>query len=370
MAEKEKTIKKPIIISLIISIAIIILILYLTFDRNTFKYLSQVKIRYEFFFVALIFNIIYWFIWGARLRTLSNSITDETKISLWESTKIVIANLFLGAITPSMAGGEPVRIHLLNKDGLSLGSATAAVLGERLLDAIFLLICFPFAFFIFKDLIDIEVLNLALTVAVGFFVAAIALFAYTIKYPDKTKSFIIFISKKLSKLTKKKSIDSKLIRKINNEVDNFHEGMVFYLSKGKLAFLKAGVLTVLLWSTGFMIPSLILLGLGLQPYIILSYAAQIILIIIVMLPTTPGSSGVTELGMAGLFGIIIGASLTSAGHPILNYLNYDQALIALTGVFVLLFRFISYHMNLIAGAIFQYRIFKSVASFSLERIKK
>jgi uncharacterized protein (TIRG00374 family) len=72
-----------------------------------------------------------------------------------------------------------------------------------------------------------------------------------------------------------------------------------------------------------------------------------------MLPTTPGSSGVTELGMAGLYGVLLGVS-----HQYL------------LGVFVLLFRLITYHMNVICGAIFQYRIFKSITSFSLETVSK
>ena len=108
-----------------------------------------------------------------------------------------------------------------------------------------------------------------------------------------------------------------------------------------------------MWSTGFLIPSMILLALGLPPLWFESYAAQALLLIIVILPTTPGSSGVTELGMAALYGVLLGAS-----HQYL------------LGVFVLLFRFITYHMNVICGAIFQYRIFKSITSFSLETMSK
>ena len=349
--KKSKTLKLPILVSIVLSITIIILILYFTLDAQTFKYLSGVKIRYEFFAAAIVLNILYWVMWGARLKVLSNTIDPEVKISLWESTKIVIANLFLASITPSMAGGEPVRIHLLNKDGLSLGGATASVLGERLLDAIFLLICVPFAVFIFKDKVNIGYINTGLTIGIIVFIIAIVVFAYAIKFPGKTKSFLIFISKKVSKLSKKKKGEGAAVKRINREVDNFHNSMVFFLTKGRKAFIKAGILTVIFWSTGFMIPSMIILGLGFEnPFFIESYAAQVLMVIIVMMPTTPGSSGVAELGAVGLYSILIGQSLI--------------------GVFVLLFRLITYHMNLIAGAIFQYRIFKSVASFSLEKIKK
>jgi uncharacterized protein (TIRG00374 family) len=99
-----------------------------------------------------------------------------------------------------------------------------------------------------------------------------------------------------------------------------------------------------------MIPSMIFLGLGLKPFFILSYSAQILLIVVIMMPTTPGSSGVAEGLIAGLYSVLIGSSLI--------------------GIFILIFRFITYHFNLIIGAIFQYRIFKSVASFSFDIINK
>jgi uncharacterized protein (TIRG00374 family) len=352
--KKPKTMKIPIVIALTISIAIIVLILFLTIDVKTFEYISTISIRYEFFAVAVLLNILYWVLWGARLRILSNAIDKNVNISLWESTKIVIANLFLAGITPSMAGGEPVRIHLLNKDGLSLGGATASVLGERLLDAIFLLLCVPFALFIFKDRINIGFINTGLTIGIVVFILAIIIFAYAIKNPERTKSFLFYLNKKLSRFSKKREkAESNIINKISSEVDNFHNSMVFFLSDGKNAFIKAGILTIIFWSTGFMMPSMILLGLGLEPFFIESYAAQVLLIIIVMMPTTPGSAGITEGGVAAFYSVIIGSSYTH-----------------ILGVFIILFRFITYHMNLIAGAIFQYRIFKSVASFSLDSIKK
>ena len=107
------------------------------------------------------------------------------------------------------------------------------------------------------------------------------------------------------------------------------------------------------WSVGFLIPSFVLMGLGLPPFFIESYAAQIILLVIIMLPLTPGSSGVAEISLYGLYGVLIG---TSPG--------------SLIGVFIILYRLITFHMNLIVGAAFQYRIFKSVASFSLDKLKK
>ncbi len=354
--KKLNKIKISIFASIVLSLTIIILILYFTIDTQTIQYLSQVPFRGEFFFffaVAVALNVLYWFIWGARLKVLSKVVDSKVRISLWEATKIVIANQFLAGITPSAAGGEPVRIYLLNKDGLSTGGATAAVIGERLIDMIFILVLVPLGFFVFKDRIDIKLISYGLIIGIIVFISGIILFALALKYPEKTKAFLLRISNRLSRFSKEPERNKKIVDRISSEIDNFHESMMLFLTKGKKSFLGAGGLTVLMWSTGFLIPSMILLALGLPPFWVESYAAQALLLIIVMLPTTPGSSGVTELGIAALYGVLLGAS-----HQYL------------LGVFVLLFRFISYHMNLICGAIFQYRIFKSITSFSLETIEK
>ena len=349
---KQKTVKLPLIISLAISIAIIILILYFTIDANTLKKITETPIRYEFFIIAILLNILYWILWAARLRVLSNAMQKDLNLSLWKSTKIVIANLFLASITPSMAGGEPVRIYLLNKEGMSFGGATGAVFGERLVDAIFILILVPIAFFIFHGIKDLGIIGFGLLIGVFIFILLLILFIYAILRPNRIKSFLIYLNKKLSRFSKKKQSESKIVNRINREVDNFRGSIICFAGERKALF-KASILTILFWSTGFMIPSMILMRLRLPPFFIESYAAQVLLLVIIMMPTSPGSAGIAEAGVFGLYGVLIGTSPES-----------------LIFVFIILYRFITYYMNLIAGAIFQYRIFKSVVSFSMDMIKQ
>ena len=90
--KQPRTMKLSIIISLILSITIILLILYFTIDTETFEYLSTQRIRYEFFFAAMGVNLIYWLLWGVRLRILSNAIDKNVDIGLWESTKITMCS--------------------------------------------------------------------------------------------------------------------------------------------------------------------------------------------------------------------------------------------------------------------------------------
>jgi len=344
----KKTVKKSIIFSLLLSISIIIIILYFTINETTISYFRNTPIRYEFFILAGLVNIVFWFIWGARVKILSSAIDTSFHIGLWDATKIVIANLFLANITPSMAGGEPVRIYLLNKEGLPIGCATAATLGERLLDALFLLLCVPFAFFIYGRYIQNPYLQIGLYFAVGIFIVIVLLFVYAMGRPEKIKSLLIRIAKWMQRFSRKKQHQTHIIERISEEVDHFHESMVFFITKGKKTFFMAFLITAVFWITGWIIPILLLIGLGVHPFIIESCAAQVLLVLIAMMPTTPGSAGISEGGVAALYGVFLNSYLI--------------------GVFVLLFRLITYHMGLIAGAIFQYRIFKSITSFSTDMV--
>lgn len=350
--KKPSKTKMYTVISLLLSLIVIILIFYFTIDSTTWEHLSTAQLRYEYFVFAVFLHILTWFIWGARLKILSTAIDGTINIGVLKATNIIITNLFFASITPSVAGGEPVRIFLLKKEGMSLGSATASVLCERLIDALFVLVCIPFALYVLQDYITIGFIRIGVIIGILVFILCVLLFLYAIKNPEKTKSFVIFIDKKVISVFRKKNKTEQttLIKTINREVDNFHNSMVFFIGKGRQAFCMGAFLTALFWLTGFLIPSMLLLGLGLPPHFIQSYSAQIILLIIVMMPTTPGSSGIAEGGMAGLYNLFIGSSLL--------------------GVFVLLFRFITYHINLIAGSIFQYKIFKSLTSYSLDKIKK
>lgn len=349
-SKQQRNLKLSIVISLALSLGIIAIILYFTFDAQTLQYLLSSNVRYEFFLAALGINFIYWVVWALRQKLIAQTLEPELNLGLWESIKIVLANLFLANITPSMAGGEPVRIHLLKTNGMTTGKATASVFSGRLLDAIFLLVTVPFSMWIYRQNVGMQLLQTALTIAIIVFIVAVAVLVYAIKNPDKTKAVLIWLNSKVNSILKRKQDTNEIIETISREVDAFHDSMVFFVTKGKRSFFLAFLITAAFWGIGWFIPPLILMGLGQPPMLIHAIAAQILLIIIVMVPTTPGSAGVTEGGMAALYSVFIDTSFI--------------------GVFVVIYRIITYYSGLIVGAIFQQRIFKSVVSFSLDKISQ
>ena len=80
-----------------------------------------------------------------------------------------------------------------------------------------------------------------------------------------------------------------------------------------------------------MTASLILMGLGQPPLFFESFVIQLILAILMMLPLTPGSSGIAEVGATSMYALFIPA--------------------AIVGVFVVIWRIVLYYFNIALGII-------------------
>jgi uncharacterized protein (TIRG00374 family) len=126
------------------SLASIIIILAFTDAKISWNMISHV----DGMFLALgfILHIFCWIFYSIRLKVLAS--LAGHKISYLLSLKSTLASNFLASLTPSSAGGEPLRIKILADDGMSYGSATAVAVGERLLDSVFFLAALAsFSFF-------------------------------------------------------------------------------------------------------------------------------------------------------------------------------------------------------------------------------
>ena len=90
-------------------------------------------------------------------------------------------------------------------------------------------------------------------------------------------------------------------------------------------------LTTVYWVFEFLIASFILIAIGSKPFFIESFIVQLIIAIIMMVPLTPGSSGVAEISATSLYGLFVPSSIV--------------------GVFVLLWRLILYYFNIFVGVL-------------------
>ncbi len=313
-------------ISLAISLITLLAILVLTVDERTISSLTAISPQY--LLLALTMHVIAWFAWGMRIKVMTR--ITENEISFVEAFKVVLGNLFMACITPSQAGGEPVRIGMLNQKGISIGDATAIVLGERCLDALVLGIAAPVSLFIFRHILKDYIAISTVFVCAGIlFTLTFGIAVYGVVKPEAIK-------RQIKRFIKHEGRADLAI----TEIDNFRSSILRFVSTdgGRRALLLGLIFTTLFWTIEFSVPSFILMGMGQDPIWVTSMAAQVLITVIIMVPTTPGSSGVAEVSITSLFAVGVQKSVL--------------------GVFVLTFRFLTYYVNLIVGGLYNLKMLK------------
>ncbi|MDD3976621.1 flippase-like domain-containing protein [Methanomicrobium antiquum] len=313
-------------LSVIFSVVVLALVLYFTIDENTINYLT--KLQPQYLLAALILHILSLCAWALRLKFMSKSL--GYKVPFLHCLNMVFANLLIAAVTPSQAGGEPVRIHELYRADVPLGDATAIVIMERVLDGILLGIIGGAAMLMLW--LGSEELGLSIALPLFFMWAMITgfviLFAYSVKNPVFLKNLIKKFSGWFTKRWHAEKVE-KFTGRIDSEVDNFNSALKNYVSHSKIGLVWGTLFTVFYWFSEFFIASLILMGLGEGPHIVESFVAQIIIAIIMMIPLTPGSSGIAELSATSLYSLFVPSSIV--------------------GIFVVIWRILLYYLNIFLG---------------------
>jgi uncharacterized protein (TIRG00374 family) len=319
---------KWLVVSVAFSLVVLAIVLYFTVTKETFLYLRRLN---PFFLVlAIAFHFLAYGFWAMRIKVMARSLGHRVRFSY--CLNLVMANLLAGAITPAQAGGEPVRIHQLYRDKVPLGDATAIVVVERVLDAIVLGVAAIAAFFILGRMV--EDVPPGLTFIIFFtwlvMVVFIGAFVLSVRNPELLKRFLKKVSRPFCRRWELTRIE-RLITSIDREVDNFHGSMSRFMAHGRAGLLWGTAFTVLFWFSEFIIVSFILMGLGSEPYYLLSLVAQIIIAVIMMIPLTPGSSGIAELSATSIYGLFINSSIV--------------------GILVVVWRVIFYYLNIVVGII-------------------
>ncbi|MCK9307802.1 MAG: flippase-like domain-containing protein [Methanoculleus sp.] len=320
---------KWLLVSISFSTLVMAGVLYFTVDETTIEYLSRVNPFY--LVLAALLHVVSLGFWALRIQKMSGSL--GYRVNFKHCFNLVLANMLVAAVTPSQAGGEPVRVHELYRAGVPVGDATAVVIMERILDGIVLGALGAFAMLFLgsywssltSGFSGVSILMYAAWISVTLFVLV---FIYSVKNPDYLKRALKWMSRWVDRRWHLKRLES-LLETIDREVDNFNKGLVKFVNHGKSGLVWGMFFTLLFWFSEFIIASLILMGLGQPAFLIESFVVQLVIAIIMMIPLTPGGSGVAELGATSLYSLFVPSSIV--------------------GVFVLLWRLILYYLNILLG---------------------
>jgi glycosyltransferase 2 family protein len=322
--------------SILISVISIAVVLFFTLNKTTIEVVRE--IRPVYILAALGIHLFSFFIWGLRIKSMAAALGH--KIDLKTSIEMVISGTFVAALTPSSIGGEPLRIHLLRQRDMPVGQATAVILGERVLDALLILLAVPFSLYLLHGILSDSRLDLAVIIGEILSVIVFALVIYATMKPRYIKIIIHRLIGWTARLTGKKTGKKlhALLEAVDREIDEFHASITIFLTEGRSGLYSGLIYTVIYWIVEFSSLPVILMGLNQAPSVLISFAAQVLLMIVIVMPLTPGASGVAELAAISLFSVFVPASVL--------------------GITVAAWRAFTFYTNIVAGGFVSFKLLK------------
>ena len=129
--KKEKEIKKSSIKSLVISISLFLILLFLTFwlifkDQDLGKIFDIADDANPWWLIGGLLLMVGYFLMQAwNVKSILNSLGE--KISLKKMLKFTLIEFFFCAMTPSATGGQPVEIYYMSREGIPASKSTLAI---------------------------------------------------------------------------------------------------------------------------------------------------------------------------------------------------------------------------------------------------
>ncbi|MGB9843139.1 MAG: lysylphosphatidylglycerol synthase transmembrane domain-containing protein [Caldisericia bacterium] len=339
MEEKKinfKSIGKNILLSFSLTILIVFILIIASKGGNIIEALFEIKPIFLIMAFALVgfswlleaFQIIYC----ARLLSID--------VSKREAINLALIGNFFSAVTPFSTGGQPFQMYLLNRNSnVEYGKSAFFLLVKEIIAfvvRISLFIALPIfiTFFKFEYSLPYGV-NLAINIGLIFYFLISILIVLALLKTTKIANFIKMIISKIFPLR----ISTKVNEEIDKNINLFEEGKKS-LDKSKINnLLFIFFLSLIQWLNSLFLPVVLLRGLGSNsPVLSIVFVTIIFLLSVVYVPT-PGTSGAAELGIAFLFSTFL------PRQPLI--------------VFILLWRFFYYYLNIIIGSFFVFKEFIS-----------
>jgi hypothetical protein len=276
------------------------------------------------------------FFYMYRIRVIS-----DYRLSWGQAFQVIMLWEFSSCVTPGLVGGAAVAIFLLNKERLGLGKSTAMVVLVTFLDNLVFILFIPLLILLIGPKVlfatgncaeadQLPVLQYVESISLAVILIYLVLMMLTIILgygilgnPRAAKYFFLRISRwNIFRRWKKGLIETGEEMELAGKT---------FRSRDKSFWYKVFGSTVAVWLSRFLMANALILamtGLGSDQLMIL--ARQFVIWMVMILPSTPGGSGIAEIAFLAFICEFIPSGLSS---PL-----------------VVLWRLLSYYIYLIIGA--------------------
>ncbi|MGA1876277.1 MAG: lysylphosphatidylglycerol synthase transmembrane domain-containing protein [bacterium] len=310
-----------------ITTSVLGLIAFLTVGPMTWQAIRQMQCKYLLLSLALGGIVIS--LDSVKLQVLSRA--AGTKITFPFSLETTLLYFFVSSVTPTITGGEPLMIYMLNQKDMPLGKATTVIFLRGVLLLSMLAIAAPIIIYFHGELIRNTFIK-------GFFYYVAALLTllvlfliYSLFNPLKGEEIV---HKMLQGLRRSKILgrySERLEKKIKVWIDDFSSCLKEFMKYKRKALMWATLLTGGSLMANFSIAFTVLKGLNHTLPILQVFMIQFVLYFFLYFTPTPGGTGVAEGG---------------------GYLMFSSSIPThVLGIFVILWRFFAIYVWVIIGGL-------------------
>ena len=326
-----KVIKKGILAFIAISIISLLAVFLYTNTGKTFDVWS--RIHWHYILIGVVFIIVDLFIGAWRNHIFVRHFKPSLPFII--SVKANLANIFMGAVTPSQSGGGPAQVYIFHRHGLGLADNISISFFNWISTIIFFPLTGAAALYILKDdapsgfVMHLTKFGFSAFTTL-FIIVAVGLFSPQVLGKIITGLGTIFNllsnkwGQKLSDLGKKAVVT----------MTDYQKKYIGLIKTKPQLMVYSFLLTILLYFNKYVLAYIILLAFGQEADFWTVIAIQAVLYLLLYFSPSPGGSGIAELSISALMASIIAADYVASFT--LLYRSFLVFIPALLGAFVVL----------------------------------
>lgn len=263
--------------------------------RGSADFMTVIRsLRPWYLAVLIVLVLADWAMGAMRNHIFAKRIKPDIPFSVtWDAN---LANIFVGAVTPSQSGGGPAQFYILYRNGISISDSLAISIVNYIATMTWL----PAAawlglLYIGEDLENQMLVNL-FRMALGLFGSILVIIFISLFLPSQMSKFVHSIARIFLEGSK----INLMIHTAADGLHHYHKTIMDFLTGKWFLFPLSVIITVVMYSNKYFIAYIIMMGLGLEADLIHVMAVQAIIFFILYFAPSPGAAGIAEISQASL----------------------------------------------------------------------
>lgn len=310
-------------ISVGLSVVVALILIWKTLDLEALRNLGLLESGFFGLAAAMLFVAIG--IEGRRISLVANAMGG--KINWFKGCTLFLSCTFAQLVTPMGLGEIPALAYLYNKNGLKLGASLAAAIVRNFITKLAFAAGVVWLFVYARGRVQYgPVTNELFTVVALVFAVTLFVNAAYVLFPRINEKIFAKLPRRW-----RKGKFGQWQQRMEVEASEFAVGLKILWARGPWLLLRICLLSLLFWLTWFGMLPVLARGLGVAADPVSLISSQFVLTLALPFIPVPGASGALELAMAGMYQGVMPT--------------------AVLGLFILSWRFFTYYLLLILGAI-------------------